>query len=71
MMLAAYSYGIGSTWINVLKELRNEEPVKNLLDEFGIPENHIVWSTVVLGYPLTEGAMLAKKKDVVRYIDRH
>lgn len=71
IMLAAHSYGIGSTWINVLKELRNEEPVKTLLDEFGIPKNHIVWSTIVLGYPLAEGAMLAKKKDVMSYIDRH
>ncbi len=68
IFLAAHSYGIGSVWLNPLMTLRNEEPVKSLLDEFGIPKNHKVWSMVALGYPLAEGTPLAKKKDVVYFV---
>lgn len=68
IFLAAQSYGIGSVWLNPLMTLRNEEPVKRILDEFGIPARHIVWCMAALGYPLEEGTLLAKKKDVVVYI---
>lgn len=68
IFLAAHSYGIGSVWLNPLMTLRNEEPVKGLLDEFGIPANHKIWCMAALGYPLVEGVLLAKKKDVIFYI---
>lgn len=68
IFLAAQSYGIGSVWLNPLMTLRNEEPVKSVLDEFGIPAKHTVWCMAALGYPLEEGTLLAKKKDVVVYI---
>ena len=48
--------------------LRNEEPVKSILDEFGIPAKHTVWCMAALGYPLAEGTLLAKKKDVIFYV---
>lgn len=69
MMLAAWSYGIGSVWLNPLRTLRNKEPVKAVLDSFGIPENHVVWSMIALGYPVAEGTLLKKKNDVVAWID--
>lgn len=69
MFLAAQSYGIGSVWLNVLKTLRNQEPVKSVLDGFGIPKNHKVWSMVALGYPVSDGVLLAKKKEAVVYAD--
>lgn len=68
IFLAAQSYGIGSVWLNPLKTLRNEEPVKGVLDAFGIPEKHTIWCMAALGYPLEEGNLLAKKKDVVVYV---
>ena len=68
IFLAAHSYGIGSVWLNALMSLRNEEPVKSVLDEFGIPATHTVWCMASLGYPLEEGTLLAKKKDVVVYL---
>ena len=70
MFLAANSYGIGSTWVNALMTLRDVEPAKNILDELGIPENHIVWCTACFGYPVEAGNKLAKKLNVVKYIDR-
>ena len=69
IMLAAHSYGIGSCWLNVLRTLRNTDPVKEVLDAYGVPENHTVWSMVALGYPAEEGKLLAKKDRVVRYLD--
>ena len=68
IFLAAHSYGIGSVWLNALMTLRKKEPVKGMLDEFGIPNNHVVWCMVALGYPVAEGALLAKKKDVVYFV---
>lgn len=68
MMLAACSYGIGSVWLNPLMTLRDIEPVKTVLDDFAIPENHVVWSMIALGYPYREGAALKKRTDVIRYI---
>ena len=70
IFLAAQSYGIGSVWLNPLMTLRDKEPVKSLLDEYGIPQNHVVWSMVALGYPYADGKELAKKKDVIHYVDR-
>lgn len=69
IMLAAWSYGIGSVWLNPLMTLRKEEPVKMLLDSYEIPENHVIWSMIGLGYPVAEGAFLQKKKDVVRWVE--
>ena len=69
MLIAAQSFGIGSVWLNALSTLRKAEPVKSVLDEFGIPENHRIWSTVALGYPVADGVLLAKKIEVVVYAD--
>lgn len=68
IMLAAHSYGIGSVWLNPLMTLRSEEPVKTVLDDFGIPAKHIVWAAIALGYPYSEGAVLKKREDVIKYI---
>lgn len=68
IMLAAHSYGIGSVWLNPLLTLRSVDPVKSVLDDFGIPENHIVWASVALGYPYHEGTLLKKNENVIKYI---
>lgn len=69
IFLAAHSYGIGTTWLNPLMTLRNCEPVKSLLDSYGIPAGHTVWCMAALGYPAAEGTLLAKKKDVIYFVD--
>ncbi len=67
MMLAAQSYGIGSTWINVLRTLCDEPEIREVLSGYGIPTNHNVWAMVALGYPAAPGKLLAKK-DVIHWV---
>lgn len=69
MMLAANSYGIGSAWINALMTICDEPEVREMLQEFGIPDTHIVWSTVVMGYPAKAGKELAKKTNVINWVE--
>lgn len=69
MMLAAWSYGIGSIWLNPLMILRDKSPVSEILDEYGVPRNHIVWSTIAMGYPFVDGVKLKKNPQVINWID--
>ena len=48
--------------------LRDVAPVKEALDDFGVPENHVVWATVALGYPEAPGVLLQKNEKVVTFI---
>lgn len=55
-------------WLNPLMTLRNVLPVKALLDDYGIPENHTVWATIAIGYPVSNGAALAKRENVIHFV---
>jgi long-chain acyl-CoA synthetase len=68
IMIAATSYGLGTCWLNPLMTLRDVEPIKNVIDDFGIPKNHTVWSAIAIGYPSSDGTLLAKKTDVVCWV---
>ena len=68
IMLAASSYGIGSVWLNPLMTLRDASPVKELLDEYKIPERHTVWAAIALGYPVADGTALAKRENVIYFV---
>ena len=67
MLLAAHSFGLGACWLNVLRTLRDVDPVKSVLDEFGVPKGHTVWSMIALGYPAQEPKALAKKENVIHF----
>ncbi len=69
MFLAAQSYGIGSTWLNALMTICDEPEIRAMLDGFGIPKQHIVWSMAAFGYAAAPGTLLAKKADVIRYVE--
>src|SRR5690554_2426558 len=51
MMLAAHSLGIGSCWLNQLPRLSEYQPMKQLLIKLAVPKNHVVYGSVVFGYP--------------------
>lgn len=51
IFLAAWSYGIGSVWINQLRDICQHTPVRAFLRELGIPDDHVVYGMAALGYP--------------------
>ena len=51
IMLASHSLGVGSVWINQLKESCKSPAIRDVLDGFGVPSNHLVWGCAALGYP--------------------
>ncbi|MCX4338299.1 MAG: AMP-binding protein [Lachnospiraceae bacterium] len=69
IMLAAQSYGIGSVWLNPLMTLCDEPEIRVLLDSYRVPEQHIVWAAVAMGYPKVPGKLLAKKENVVWIVE--
>ena len=50
VLLAATSLGLGSCWINQVRDTCDAPEVRALLTEFGVPENHIVNAAASLGY---------------------
>ena len=50
MFLAAHSLGIGSVWINQLQGICDEPSIREILNDFGIPADHIVYGMAALGY---------------------
>ncbi len=50
MFLAAHALGIGSVWINQLRTICDEPEIREMLREFGIPDSHVVYGAVALGY---------------------
>ena len=51
IFLAAHSLGIGSVWLNQLKDICDEPAVRDVLDSFGLRPDHAVFGAAALGYP--------------------
>lgn len=51
IFLAAHSYGVGSVWINQMQGICDQPEVRAVLDELGIPQEHLVYGMAALGYP--------------------
>ena len=50
VFLAAASYGVGSVWINQLQGICDGEYIRPVLNELGIPADHVVYGLAALGY---------------------
>ena len=50
LMLAAHNFGLGSCWINQIRECCDDPKVRALLTEYGVPEDHIVICSAAIGY---------------------
>lgn len=59
IFLAAWSFGIGSVWINQLQNICDRPAIRSILTEWSIPENHVVYGMAALGYPAS-----SEKKEV-------
>lgn len=69
MFLAAHSFGIGSVWINQLKDICDEPEIRNYLQEVGVPESHVVYGIAALGYAETEAKQDVNKKGIIKIVE--
>lgn len=69
MFLMAHSLGIASCWINQLRGICDVPEVREMLDSFGIPENHLVWGIADLGYAAVPAKKMDRNEDVIKFID--
>lgn len=69
MFLAAHSLGIGSVWINQLKDICDEAEIRQYLNEVGLPEEHTVYGVAALGYATKEPSQDVVKKGIVKIVE--
>lgn len=67
IFVAAHSLGIGSVWINQLREICDREQVRALLTKLNIPQNHSAFGMAALGYANGE-AKQVNKIDCIEFI---
>lgn len=51
IFLAAHSHGVGSVWINQMQNICDKPAIRAILDELGLPADHVVFGMAALGYP--------------------
>lgn len=68
IMIACESYGLGSVWLNPLMDISDEPEIREKLDEYTIPSNHIVWAVMSIGYVSEPTPDFYRKPNEVYYI---
>jgi quinol monooxygenase YgiN/nitroreductase len=68
LFLAAQSLGLGSCYINQLHWLRNDSGVRDYLFELGIPKEHVICSSAVVGYIGKESSAPPRREGTTRII---
>ena len=69
MFLAAHSLGVGSVWINQLRECCNNSEVRAIMTEIGIPENHICFGCAAIGFADCELPADRENKGIVKIVE--
>ena len=62
IFLAAHSLGIGSVWINQMQDICDRPQVRALLEEMGVPADHVVFGMAALGYPAPDAPVTPIKR---------
>lgn len=63
--LATHALGLGSVWINQLRDISFIPEIRKALDDFGLPKNHVVWGMSALGVPAEKPPAKERKEKVV------
>ncbi|MBR1626279.1 MAG: nitroreductase family protein [Bacteroidales bacterium] len=63
MMNAAYAIGLGSCWINRETEMFSTAEGKELIKQFGLPQNVIGVGAISLGYPVKNPEKALPRKE--------
>ena len=69
ILLAAASLGLGGVWLNPLMNISDQPEIRKLLNEYHIPNGHIVWAAVALGYPDDTPVPNIQKENIVYYVN--
>lgn len=67
-LLAAADLGVGSCWINQVRDVCDDPKVRALLTEYGLPEDHVVWAAASLGYAAAEVKPHERAEGTVTYV---
>ena len=65
IMLAAHALGVGSVWINQVRDVCDEPEVRAVLTDFGVPADFVSHGTAALGYAAAPAAPMHKREDAV------
>lgn len=68
MFLAAHSFGIGSVWINQMRDICDEPEVREMLRSWEIPDSHRVFGMAALGYAAASEKKEVKKTGEVHFV---
>jgi nitroreductase len=68
LFLAAQSLGLGSCYINQLHWLRDDPGVRSFLFELGIPKEHTICSSAVVGFIAAKSPSPARKEGTIHII---
>ena len=68
IFLAGRSLGLGSCYINQLHWLRNDPELREFLLELGIPREHTICSSAVVGYIAKESSVPPRKEGTIHII---
>ena len=69
IMLAAHSFGVGSVWINQVRDVCDTPEVRNILKEWEIPDNHVIFGIAALGYAKGAGNQNPEKTGAIHFVD--
>lgn len=69
ILLAATSLGLGSCWINQLRETCNDPAVRALLTSYGVPADYDVVASVALGHIAKETPAKPRREGVISIVE--
>ncbi|MDO4286720.1 MAG: nitroreductase [Eubacteriales bacterium] len=69
VLLAATSLGLGSCWINQVRDVCDDPEVRAILTEYGVPESHIVNAAASLGYAAQPATVHERKENLVSIVE--
>lgn len=69
IMIASTSLGLGSVWVNSLRDICDEPAIRSKLNTYQIPQSHIVWSIIAVGWPKFDNVNNVSKDNMVYFVD--
>ena len=69
IMLAAHSLGIGSVWINQVRDVCDTPEVRSILKEWEIPDSHVIFGIAALGYAKGPVNQNPEKTGAIHFVD--